>query len=70
MHDHLTARQTALEVILTTAASKDDFRISDLAWTKIVNLAWDGQNLGSDRRSHQEKLKNLIDESARTMKEV
>lgn len=69
MRDHITARQTALEVIQTTAASKDDFRINDLAWTKIVNLAWDGQNLGADRRTHQEKLKNLIDESARMMKD-
>lgn len=69
MREHITARQTALEAIQTTAASKDDYRIDDLAWTKIVNLAWDGQNLGSDRRAHQEKLKSLIDESARMMKD-
>lgn len=43
MTQQITARQKALEAILLTASTRDDFELSDDAWKDLVSVAWNGQ---------------------------
>lgn len=64
MTDVIEARQRALEAVLLTASAKDEHRLDEEFWEKLIHLAWDGKSL-QDRRSHHKQIQALLDDALR-----
>lgn len=62
MTEVITAKQKALQAVLLTSTERDESRFSDVFWSKLINIAWDGKSL-SDRRSHRAKIQVLLNEA-------
>jgi hypothetical protein len=58
-----TARQIALESILSKASQESFDGLTESEWTQIVNLAWDSQSVidAEGRREHREQLKQILE---------
>lgn len=58
-------RQEALYAILETSASLDRVLIDEVAWERLITLAWDNRSHVGDRREIRRQIRNILIESDR-----
>lgn len=58
--DRLSPREEALEAVLSSQAASEESGLSDLAWEKLVSLAWENRAHAGDRREIRKRVREIL----------
>jgi hypothetical protein len=60
----ISPRQAALEAVLRARDKRQDPRISEAVWSRLLELAWDERSLVGDRREHRRSIGETLMKSS------